>query len=173
MKQITKLLIIVSAIVILAACSQGEKTTVKDVNGKSIALSSYKGKWVIVNYWASWCKPCMEEIPELNQFYLDHQDKDAVVIGVSFDDVSDQEIQDFSKQLNIAYPMISAAYNDVFNFGTIPALPATYIIDPTGSLKEGLFGPQTHASLDQALEFAEHQASNTATNVIKGSKKSG
>ena len=58
-----------------------------DLSGKMRSLEDYRGKWVIVNYWATWCPPCQEEIPDLVDFHDSHKDTDAVVLGVNFEDI--------------------------------------------------------------------------------------
>jgi len=133
---------------LLAACSQ-QKPDAKTVTGQPIIMSKFLGKWVIINYWAPWCKPCLTEMPELNKFYQAHKDKDAVVLGVSYDPLSPGQIEKFAKKLNVSYPMLQTFPAQVYGLGDISVLPATFIIGPDGKLKKKIFGPVTMAELRQ------------------------
>ena len=79
----------------------------RDDQGKIIHLNDYKGKWIVLNYWASWCDNCQEEIPQLNAFYQAHGNKDAVVLGVNCDQVNKQKLQQLVKNLKISYPVLT------------------------------------------------------------------
>ena len=78
--------------------------TLKDLDGNKTALSSLKGKWVFINYWAGWCRTCVAEIPELNQFYQNHQNDAVVLYGVNFDAPPLSEQKNIIRQLGIQYP---------------------------------------------------------------------
>ena len=66
-----------------------------DLDGKIHRLSDYRGKWVVVNYWATWCPPCLEEIPELEDFYSEHHKRDAIVVGINYEDSDPAYLKSF------------------------------------------------------------------------------
>ena len=112
---------------------------------------TYKGHWVFVNYWANWCAPCMTELPELNQFYLKNKDKNVIVIGVSFDPKSQEDVNAFAKALNISFPMLTSFPLKKYGIEGINTLPVTFVINPQGDLVKTLHGPQTEESLENTL----------------------
>jgi protein SCO1/2 len=122
----------------------------QDSKGNSINLADYRGKWVVINYWATWCHPCLEELPELNRFYQRYSDK-AVVLGVSFDQLPASQIQQLAQRLALNFPLFSSFPMDAFGIKNINALPITFLIAPDGHLQETLHGPQTQASLAKAI----------------------
>jgi len=99
----------------------------KDLNGNSIKLSQYQGKWVLVNYWASWCKSCYEEIPELNQFYNVHKGKDAMLLGVNYDLVSLSDTKQIAKKMKVAFPVLASDPKATLGIDNVPGLPTTFI----------------------------------------------
>lgn len=109
-----------------------------------------QGRWVLVNYWAQWCKPCIEEIPELNAVQSGHEG--VVVYGVNYDGATGQALTDQEAQLGIAFPTLSE--DPAFSLGIRrPAvLPTTLVIDPEGKLVKTLIGPQTEDTLLAALQ---------------------
>ena len=112
------------------------------------AWESLRGHWVLVNYWAEWCKPCLEEIPELNS--IDNASA-VVVLGVNFDDVRGQELIDLGRKMGIEYSMLSEDPGPKFGWKTPVALPATFIVDPDGDLVEARFGPQTEEDIKELI----------------------
>ncbi len=103
-----------------------------DISGSPISLDNYRGKWIVVNYWATWCPPCQEEIPELIHFHETHKDKDAVVVGFSMDESSKAALSRFVEENMMSYPIVQMS-GDMPLIGNIPGLPTTYLIDPQGN----------------------------------------
>jgi thiol-disulfide isomerase/thioredoxin len=122
-----------------------------DVNGKKHSLADYKGKWVIVNYWATWCPPCQEEIPDLVEFHDRHKDDDAVVIGINFEDIGEEQLSAFVDSFLITYPILRSEPLAVTPLGPVPGLPTTYIIAPDGSPVARQVGPVTGKQLDDYI----------------------
>jgi len=104
-----------------------------DLKGKEQHLSDYKGKWVLVNFWATWCPPCLEEIPDLVEMYNARKEADFVVIGVAMSS-SKESVISFAKQMDISYPIILGTDKLAAQVGRIEALPTSYLYDPTGKL---------------------------------------
>jgi thiol-disulfide isomerase/thioredoxin len=103
-----------------------------DINGKPVNLEDYRGKWVVVNYWANWCPPCLEEIPELVLFHENHKDHDAVVVGFNMEEKKPRRVLSrFVEENMMTYPVIPMS-DDMTLIGNIPGLPTTYLIDPSG-----------------------------------------
>jgi thiol-disulfide isomerase/thioredoxin len=121
------------------------------VNGKKHSLADYKGKWVIVNYWATWCPPCQEEIPDLVEFHDRHKDDDAVVIGINFEDIGEEQLSAFVDSFLISYPILRSEPLAETPLGTIPGLPTTFIIAPDGSPVARQVGPVTGKQLDDYI----------------------
>jgi len=113
----------------------------KDTAGKQHVLSQYKGKWVFVNYWATWCPPCLEEVPDLVALYDARKNKDVVVIGVAFDFDSEKEVFEYVDDMLMSYPIVLGDEQVKAQIGSADVLPTTYVYNPRGELvkiKRGL-----------------------------------
>jgi len=121
-------------------------------NGDPVAR--HAGRWLLVNYWAEWCKPCREEIPELNAFATKHQSTTSVA-GVNFDGISGDALQQQAKALGIRFELMTADPAQLGHWPKPEVLPTTQIVDPDGKLVQTLVGPQTQESLTKALETAQ------------------
>ena len=144
--------IFLSVMLILACLGSGcnKQPDAVDSQGNRLSFSDYRGKWLVVNYWATWCKPCLTELPELNALYSAYADK-LVVLGVSFDHLPAAEIQQFAQPLHLKFPLLSQFPTEKFGIKDIPTLPVTFLISPQGKLAQTLYGPQTEASLLTAM----------------------
>ena len=112
-------------------------------------LSELRGRWVVINYWAEWCKPCIKEIPELNELAREYQD--LAVVGVNFDGAVGEELADQISQLGIAFPVLAEDPAARLGIPRPAVLPTTLILDPQGRLAQTLVGPQTLESLADAV----------------------
>lgn len=118
-----------------------EAFVLKDMSGAEHRLSQYVGKWVIVNYWATWCPPCLEEVPEFVALYDERRNKDVMVIGVVFDYESIQTVNTYVDDMLMSYPIVLGNDNIVKQIGPADVLPTTYLFNPKGELvkvKRGL-----------------------------------
>ncbi|WP_218813887.1 TlpA family protein disulfide reductase [Rickettsiella endosymbiont of Dermanyssus gallinae] len=115
---------------------------------KPINFSDYKGKWVVISYWATWCSICMGEIPELNAFYKAHTN-DVVMFGFNYDD--DGNLAKHIQQSGVAFPTLRHDPKGHFKLGRIRGLPYMLIIGPDGNLKRELTGEQSKQDIENAL----------------------
>jgi len=137
--------------------------TLNDVDGKPRSLSEFRGKWVIVNYWATWCPPCLDEIPDLIEFHEKHKDKDAVVLGINFEEVDREHLLEFVDQHFMNYPVLSMDPVPVTPLGPVLGLPTTYIISPQGERVARQEGPITGAAIEAFLERKQQMRGSQAT----------
>lgn len=106
--------------------------TFQDIQGKTQRLVDYRGKWVLVNFWATWCPPCQEETPDLIELHKAHKNSDLVVIGIALDSTR-AAVAEFVSKYAIPYPIIFSSYTTAeTEVGTVDALPTSYLYDPSG-----------------------------------------
>ncbi len=127
--------------------------TLKDTQGQVHRLSDYRGKWVLVNFWALWCPPCLEEIPELVALHEAHKNKDLVVIGVAMDYTSSRSVTDFAAKRAISYPIVLGDHRmaQQIGEGDVEVLPTSYLYDPSGKLVSYQPGAITRDSVEAYL----------------------
>jgi len=114
---------------------------VKTLDGGSFDLASQQGKWVIVNFWATWCSPCLKELPDISAFVAAHKDKVAA-IGMDFEDADKADIEKFLKTHPLSFPVSMVDVdNPPKDFGAPKGLPNTYVIAPDGHLAKTFLGP--------------------------------
>ena len=109
--------------------------TLKDINGKDVALSAYKGKVVLLDFWATWCPPCKKEIPGFIELYTSYRSRGFVVLGVSMDD-SPSDAKRFAQKIKMNYPvLVGNGRDDVEQaFGPLPGLPTSFMIARDGKI---------------------------------------
>lgn len=122
-----------------------------NLNNKLVKASDFKGKWIIVNYWATWCPPCVEEIPELNAFHKKHHLNDAVVLGVNIEKDDLEYVKEFVRDFKIVYPILIATDGVSSPYGPLQAIPTTFILDKHGKLIKTIVGIVTMESLEKII----------------------
>ncbi|HEY9198958.1 MAG TPA: TlpA disulfide reductase family protein [Gammaproteobacteria bacterium] len=124
-----------------------------DVEGKQRSLAEFRGKWVVVNYWATWCPPCLEEMPDLQAFHDRHADKDAVVLGVNFEDIPQEQLKAFVDENFISYPVLrNGDMSPAHERLAVGGLPTTYIISPEGVPVARQIGTITGSDIERFME---------------------
>lgn len=127
------------------------KGVLEDLDGQKISLKSLEGKWVVINVWAPWCQPCLDEIPMLNKLA---ENKNVALYGINFDPSSIEEQKFQAQDLNISYPMLKRDAIDELNLGDINGVPAMFIYNPKGKLAYKLYGKQSLAKLNRLVKNA-------------------
>ena len=122
------------------------------VNGSKVNLNQYQGRWLVVNYWATWCPPCIVEMPELQSFHDEHVDQGAMVIGINAENISKQQLLTFLDDYFITYPNFVAGPTQQSELGLIPGLPTTFMVSPEGEVVARQVGPVTREMIEQFIE---------------------
>lgn len=133
----------------LASCS-GE-TSYPLVDGGSHSFANNQGKLTLINYWAIWCTPCREEIPELNSLAEKHADK-LTILGVNYDNVQGEKLRSQLDKLGIEFPSLQNDPRATWSLERATVLPETLIINSNGELIHRLIGPQTAESLEALID---------------------
>lgn len=150
-------------LLVLTATLSHADVLLKDTHGRSTAFSELKGKWVLINYWAGWCKTCIDEIPEFNRFYQHHKNDPVALFGVNFDALPLYEQKNLIRKFNITYPNLLKDPAFDLSLGDIKGVPVTFIFNPAGQLVKTLYGGQTAEMLDKALASATSEAKTTSS----------
>ena len=117
------------------------------VDGSAYELAARRGKWVVVNFWATWCAPCIKEMPELSA--LDQKREDLEVVGLAYEEIDAPAMLEFLKTRPVVYPIaILDVYNPPADFATPRGLPMTYHIAPDGKVAKQFLGPVTVVEIE-------------------------
>jgi thiol-disulfide isomerase/thioredoxin len=134
----------------LTACSTKPGASFVTSQSKTITLASLKGKWVFVNYWADWCKPCIKEMPALEK--LAEQNKNnVVVVGVNFDELDNASLNKSAKRFGVTYALTSHFPIQQFGVKDIETIPVTFVFNPEGKLVKTLDGPKSLTDFTKVL----------------------
>jgi thiol-disulfide isomerase/thioredoxin len=126
---------------------------VETIDGKRFDLAAQRGQWVVVNYWATWCGPCLKEMPELSA--LDAMREHVEVIGLDYEDIEPDALKAFMQKHPVVYPIaIVDVYDPPKDFEAPRGLPNTYLIAPDGKLAKHFLGPVTAKDIDEAIAAA-------------------
>ncbi|MDX1570596.1 MAG: TlpA disulfide reductase family protein [Xanthomonadales bacterium] len=147
------------AMVLLLATAAGAEESpaepiefsIGDINGMVIDMADYRNQWVVVNFWATWCKPCRKEIPFLDAIHRERDD--VTVIGLAFEEVGPEEIKAFLVDYPATYPIaLIDVYEPPDTFGVPRVLPTTVIVDPSGRRAETFLGPVERHDIENFID---------------------
>lgn len=132
--------------------------SIRTLDGKAFNLAAERGKWVIVNFWATWCGPCIEEMPAISRYVAAHHDVTA--IGLAYDRSPRAEIMKFVRKHPVDYPLAQVDMNHPpADFAAPQALPTSYLIAPDGRVAKQFLGPVNAKLLNAAIAAAAPRAS--------------
>ena len=121
------------------------------LDGGTSSLSDFRGQWVVLNYWATWCAPCRAEIPELSELHVERDD--ISVLGLAYEEAEKSEFEAFLAEFKPAYPMLLVdVYAPPEPFGVPRVLPTTYILNPRGRVVKAFAGPVTRAQIEAMID---------------------
>ena len=123
---------------------------VATVDGGEYDLATRRGKWVVVNFWATWCSPCLKEMPELSA--LDAMREHIEVVGLAYEEIEPDAMKAFLEEHPVVYPVaILDVYEPPADFATPRGLPMTYLIAPDGKVARQFLGPVTAKEIETAI----------------------
>ena len=116
--------------------------TLKDLEEAAQSLDQYRNQWVVVNFWATWCGPCIREIPELMAF-ADRHSEQVQVLGIAFEKTPIDEIRAFVAEFGVSYPVLIIGEQPLVPMEPLKGLPSTFLISPKGQVVDSYVGPVT------------------------------
>jgi thiol-disulfide isomerase/thioredoxin len=129
--------------IVFAQKNQEDKApaiTLKDINGKSVRISDFKGKIILLNFWATWCPPCRAEIPELTKWQKEYENQGLQIIGVTYPPTNRKKVRSFVRQNAINYPILFGSKNTKELFTSADTMPFSVVIDRDGQITERIEG---------------------------------
>jgi thiol-disulfide isomerase/thioredoxin len=125
----------------------------QDLDGQLHRVSDSRGKWLVINFWATWCAPCLKELPELERFYQQNK-QTADLWGVTFEDTDKASIIEFTKRLGVSFPILGHGQDPLTGYGEVRVLPTTFLINPDGLFQHRFEGPITAQDIAHEIERA-------------------
>ena len=125
--------------------------TLQQLRGEQVSLSDFRQKWVVLNYWATWCAPCRKEIPDLSAL---HQARDDItVLGLAYEDTEPENFDEFLEEFHPSYPILLVdVYAPPEPFGAPRVLPTTIILNPEGYAVKTFLGPVTREDIESFID---------------------
>ena len=120
--------------------------TLPDLAGKKVSLADFKGKVVFLNIWATWCAPCIEEMPSMERLYRELKDEDFEILAVSIDEAGADVVIPFMKKYRLSFPALSDNTETIKSLYQITGVPESFIIDKNGRIVEEVVGPRDWGS---------------------------
>lgn len=134
----------------------------QDLDGKTVRLADFAGRTVVIDFWATWCIPCKQQIPVLNAFARSPAGQDVAVLGIAVDVDGAEVVAPFAAENHIAYPVLLGEESLAFDYGA-PGFPALAVVDPAGRIDSLHLGVIDRSALDRAVKDARSRAPAAAT----------
>lgn len=156
-------LVSILVIVLICGCGgQGDQSesvsgaapdfALKDLNGDILRLSDLRGKVVVLNFFATWCGPCRQEIPDFVRLYEKFRDNGLEIIGVSLDQGGEAVLKPFVRNYRITYPIVLGTRKVALDYGGIRGIPTTFFIDHNGRISNHFVGLQPGHAIEESLK---------------------
>ena len=146
--------VVAALLLALTLCSSSAHAFVlQDTEGKTHKLADLRGKWIVVNFWATWCAPCVNEIPDLAAFAKKHPDN-TLVLGVALDYDNVPKVKAFAKKVGLTYPLVLGEKQSERFFGKPKGLPTTLVYDPAGKQVLNKTGTVTGEQLEELMKIS-------------------
>jgi thiol-disulfide isomerase/thioredoxin len=129
--------------------------------GKTMQLSSLKGKAVIVNFWATWCEPCKIEMPWLVELQKKYGPQGLQIVGVAVDDSEDKTISDFAHKMGVNYPVVVGTEKVADQYGGVEGLPTNFFLDRSGKVVDRVLGLVSESVIEDAIKKSLQQGNTT------------
>lgn len=139
--------------------------TLHDLKGKGVQLSSFKGKAVIVDFWATWCEPCKIEMPWLVDLQKKYGSQGLQIIGVAMDDADEQTIGAFAHKMGVNYPVLKGTEAVADLYGGLDSLPATFFLDRSGKIVDVAVGLTSQSVLEDSIKRSLEQTQASPATV--------
>jgi thiol-disulfide isomerase/thioredoxin len=149
-------LILLFPALVMPQSAKAPQLTLRDINGRELRLSDYKGKVILINFWATWCPPCRAEIPELIKLQRKYQNEGLQIVGITYPPEELSEVKRFAQILKINYPIAIGTKANRELFSTSETLPLTVVIDRNGSVTEVVEGVMYPEEFDQKVKPLFH-----------------
>ena len=128
--------------------------TLQSLDGKTMRLSDFRGKAVLLNFWATWCGPCKIEMPWFVELQNQYASQGFQIVGVAMDDASKEDISKFAKDMGVNYPILIGKESVGDEYGGVPALPETFLIGRDGKIVDKILGLRGKAEIEDAIKKA-------------------
>lgn len=125
--------------------------TLKAVDGREVRSGDFKGKVVLVDFWATWCPPCRKEMPEYEALHKKYAERGLVILGLSLDELEPVEVKRFGETMKVSYPLIMADAEVAEAFGGIQGLPTAFLIDREGNIRHVKVGLSDMAAYEKLI----------------------
>lgn len=145
---------VIQSIFILNVFASEDKAadfTLKDLSGKEFSLSDYKGKVILINFWATWCGPCLKEMPDLEKLYQNYKAKDFQILGIAVAS-KEKDIPKKVQSTGVTYPILLGNNQTVSDYGSFSSIPQSFIIDRDGSIVMQITGSWHYEQFEEAVK---------------------
>jgi len=148
----TRNIVLLAVLLVHAALAGAVDMPLKMIDGTLHNLKDYQGKWVVVNYWATWCPPCLAEMPDLQAFHDKHAEQNAMVVGINTENIGRDQLEDFLDTYFITYPIYISSLKSSSELGLIPGLPTTFLVSPKGRVEARQVGGVTSEMIENFIK---------------------